>query len=95
MKISNTFSSSSPSSFDESSSLIVGKEAIDGGIEGGSCIGGMGGREDEEEEVSLDVVAGLLKGNATRLFRLIFKFPVGGGTNFGGSFQPDKKVSLI
>jgi hypothetical protein len=30
----------------------------------------------------------LLSGKATLLFKLIFKFPVGGGTNFGGSFQP-------
>lgn len=27
-------------------------------------------------------------GKATRLFKLILKFPVGGGTYFGGSFQP-------
>lgn len=28
------------------------------------------------------------RGKATRLFKLIFKLPVGGGTYFGGSFQP-------
>lgn len=68
--------------------LIIG-----GGIDGGSCIGGIGGRGEEEEDCSLVVVAGLLKGNATLLFKLIFKFPVGGGTNFGGSFQPYEKFN--
>lgn len=91
LKISITFSSSTFGSNDESSSLWFDEEITGGGIEGGRFIvGGMGGREEEEEEGS--VAAGLLNGNATRLFKLIFKFPVGGGTNFGGSFQPDEKL---
>lgn len=28
------------------------------------------------------------RGNAIRLFKFIFRLPVGGGTYFGGSFQP-------
>lgn len=28
------------------------------------------------------------RGNAMRLFKLIFKLPLGGGTYFGGSFHP-------
>lgn len=87
LKISKTFSSSTFESNDESSTEVTDEGTIGGGgIGGKSCIGGMGGRE---EDVSVVVdVGSLLRGNATRLFKLIFRFPVGGGTNFGGSFQP-------
>lgn len=59
----------------------------------GIGLGGIGGREDDGEFSEATDVAGsgfLLKGKATLLFKFIFKLPVGGGTNLGGSFQPEK-----
>lgn len=44
--------------------------------------GGSAGELEDADDVAGD------RGNAIRLFKLIFKLPVGGGTYFGGSFQP-------
>jgi hypothetical protein len=52
----------------------------DGGIDGSECVC--------DPELCEEADGDDDNGNAILLFKLIFKFPVGGGTNLGGSFQP-------
>lgn len=57
----------------------------DGGIDGSGCEAGWFCDEADGGDEAND---GDDNGNATLLFKFIFKFPVAGGMNFGGSFQP-------
>lgn len=53
-----------------------------------SAAGSFGGNR--RGDACCAVEEALLRGKATRLLRLILRFPVGAPTFFGGSFQPER-----
>lgn len=55
-----------------------------------SAAGSFGGNR--RGDACCAVKGALLRGKATRLLRLILRFPVGAPTFFGGSFQPERNV---